>query len=40
MPLDAFGAPLSTKLSLTAGHLIVASIMSIILKRGISLALS
>jgi predicted membrane metal-binding protein len=37
-PLDGFGASLSTKLSLAAGHLIVASIMTPTLRRGISRA--
>jgi hypothetical protein len=35
-PLDAFGASLGTKLTLAGGHLIVASIMTTILRRGIS----
>lgn len=39
-PLDAFGASLSTKLTLAAGHLIVASIMTSVLSRGISRARS
>ena len=39
-PLDAFGASLNTKLTLAAGHLIVASIMTTILRRGISRAQS
>ncbi|MGH2865879.1 MAG: DUF6069 family protein [Solirubrobacteraceae bacterium] len=34
-PLDAFGASLATKLTLAAGHLIVASIMTTTLRRGI-----
>lgn len=39
-PLDAFGASLNTKLTLAVGHLIVASIMTTILRRGISRAQS
>ena len=35
-PLDAFGASLSTKLTLAGGHLIVASIMTTILRRGLT----
>ena len=35
-PLDAFGASLSTKLVLAGAHLIVASSMTTILRRGIS----
>jgi hypothetical protein len=35
-PLDAFGASLNTKLTLAGGHLIVASIMTTIIRRGIS----
>jgi hypothetical protein len=35
-PLGAFGASLSTRLTLAAGHLIVASIMTTILRRGLS----
>lgn len=39
-PIDAYGAAASTKLSLAAGHLIVASIMTTIIRRGISRARS
>jgi hypothetical protein len=39
-PLDAFGASLGTKLTLAGGHLIVASIMTAILRGGISRAQS
>ena len=39
-PLDAFGASPSTKVTLAGGHLIVASIMTTILRRGISRAQS
>ncbi|MGO9750021.1 MAG: DUF6069 family protein [Solirubrobacteraceae bacterium] len=35
-PLDAFGASLNTKLTLAGGHLIVAGIMTTILRRGLS----
>lgn len=35
-PLDAFGASLSTKLTLASTHLIVASIVTTILRRGLA----
>ncbi len=35
-PLDAFGASLSTKVTLAAAHLIVASIITTILRRGLA----
>jgi hypothetical protein len=35
-PLDAFGASPSTKLTLAGGHLIVATIMTTILRHGLS----